>query len=179
MEENTKVTEEVTENKQELKETFKTIDSQEALDAIIKDRLSRERKKGSEVTAGLQSELEASKAKIDELSAKVKDFDSLSKERDELKKQVKKYETDSVKTRISLELGIPTEMASRLRGETEEEIKADAEILLKSFPTIKRSAPQKSTESILDVNSDKAESKTQNDREGLMSMLEQMNEARR
>ena len=43
--------------------------------------------------------------------------------------KIKGYETDSAKTRIALEAGLPYGMASRLTGETEEEILADAKAL--------------------------------------------------
>ena len=47
----------------------------------------------------------------------------------ELQAKVKGYETDSVKTRIALEAGLPYTMASRLCGESEEDIRADARSL--------------------------------------------------
>ena len=49
----------------------------------------------------------------------------------ELEDKVKKYESDSVKTKIARAAGLPDEMADRLRGTTEEEMKADAESLAK------------------------------------------------
>ena len=49
----------------------------------------------------------------------------------ELEDKVKKYESDSVKTKIARTAGLPDEMADRLRGTTEEEMKADAESLAK------------------------------------------------
>lgn len=128
---------------------FKPIESQEALDAIIKDRIARERKKSSETSAEFQRELEKSKSLIAELNAKVSEFDSIAKENEELKASVRKHEIDSAKTKISLELGIPVEMASRIQGETEEDIRTDAEILLKSMPKIQKSAPQKSTSTVI------------------------------
>ena len=49
----------------------------------------------------------------------------------ELEDKVKKYESDSAKTKIARAAGLPDEMADRLRGTTEEEMKADAESLAK------------------------------------------------
>lgn len=49
----------------------------------------------------------------------------------ELEDKVKKYESDSVKTKIARAAGLPDEMADRLRGASEEEMKADAEALAK------------------------------------------------
>lgn len=45
----------------------------------------------------------------------------------ELQKQVKGYEVDTLKTRIASQAGLPLDLAGRLSGETEDEIKADAE----------------------------------------------------
>ena len=42
---------------------------------------------------------------------------------------MQKYEADSVKTRIARECGLSVELANRLSGDTEEDIKQDAEAL--------------------------------------------------
>ena len=42
---------------------------------------------------------------------------------------MQKYEADSVKTRIARECGLSVELANRLSGDTEEDIKKDAEAL--------------------------------------------------
>lgn len=52
--------------------------------------------------------------------------------------KIKGYETSSVKMRIAHETGLPYELHSRLNGETEEEIRKDAESLAK---LMKASAP--------------------------------------
>ena len=41
--------------------------------------------------------------------------------------KIAKYESDSVKTRIANEMGLPSSIASRLKGSNEEEIRKDAE----------------------------------------------------
>lgn len=127
---------------------FEAITTQEQLDSIIKGRLEREAKKHSEATAELQRELDTLKASHTEASEKLREYETkaaeTSTELEGLRAQVKKYETDSVKTAICKEFNIPFEMRDRLRGETEEEIKADAQALASLLP--KQSAPQKSTE---------------------------------
>ena len=45
--------------------------------------------------------------------------------------KIRSYETASVKTRIAHEAGLPYELHSRLTGETEDEIRKDAESLAK------------------------------------------------
>ena len=59
--------------------------------------------------------------------------------------QVKSYETASLKARIAHETGLPYELAGRLSGADEKEIRADAESLLKFAPK-QALPPLKSTE---------------------------------
>ena len=54
---------------------------------------------------------------------------------------LKKYETDSVKTRVALAAGLPYEMATRLSGEDEESIKKDAEAMAKLFAGRRQPTP--------------------------------------
>lgn len=126
-------------------EEFKVIETQEQLNEVIKSRLEREAKKHSEATAELQSELNVLKSANEEQEKTIQALNEKYAGVDEtiatLQNKVKTYESDSVKTRICNEIGIPLEMKDRLRGETEEEIKADAEalnrILPKSQPALK------------------------------------------
>lgn len=115
-----------------MSEEFKVIETQEELDAVIKDRLARntrtvtdavtkkyegyispdEAKKTADELATLTKELEANKATIAELTAKNS-----------------AYETNSVKMKTAQEYGLPAELAERLNGDTEEDLKKDAESL--------------------------------------------------
>lgn len=63
----------------------------------------------------------------------------------DLQKQVKGYEVDTLKTRIASQAGLPLDLAGRLSGETEDEIKADAEKFA-SFVSKPAPLPLKSTE---------------------------------
>ena len=119
---------------------FKVIETQEQLNAIIGERLSRVEKKYSEEAAGLRKEIDTLTAKGKEDASKIAD---LEKSKSEFEAKVKEYETASVKTRIAKEFNLPDAFASRLQGATEEELKKDAEALSKAFP--KAAAPQKST----------------------------------
>ena len=65
---------------------------------------------------------------------------------DELQNTIKKYEVKDLKTNIAIQAGIPLELAGRLSGETEEEIKADAEKLAGLITTQKPTLPLKPTE---------------------------------
>ena len=138
-------------------EEFKIIETQEQLDAVIKGRLEREQKKYSESTAGLQSEIDALKSTNAELSEKIKTYDEKYAGIDEkissYESQIAKYKTDLVKTEIAKEFGIPYEMRDRLRGETEEELKADAEMFKKLMPQGSVTIP-KSTEVVPTTEND-------------------------
>lgn len=126
---------------------FKPITSQEELDLVIKDRLNRQSEKHSRELSEKLASFEETKARLTESESKIGELTSLLEgngtELDELKKQLeekdallserdatlKKYERDSVKNNIATEYGIPRELADRLTGNTEEELRADAENL--------------------------------------------------
>jgi len=67
----------------------------------------------------------------------------------ELNVKVKGYELKNLKYRIANENGIPLELANRLSGETEEDLKNDAKTLL-SFVPKKTTLPLKNTELAVD-----------------------------
>ena len=139
-----------------MSEEFKAIETQEQLDSIIKERLQRNDRSWSEKYSGYLSPDEvASKTKeledqisqlgnsLNAATEKTKaDSDTIKS----LEEKVKKYETASVKSRIAHELGIPFELANKLSGETEEEIRKDAEAL-KPFVTQKIVPPLRDPES--------------------------------
>ena len=116
---------------------FKVIETQEQLDSIIGERLSRDRETQAKKYEGYISPEDYQKKvtdyedQIKGLNKTIKDNEKIAKEAEGYKAQIKKYETDSVKTRIAHEVGLPYEMAGRLKGETEEDIRKDAESLHK------------------------------------------------
>lgn len=59
----------------------------------------------------------------------------------QLQGQIKGYETTALKQRIAREKGIPTEMAARLSGETEKDIRTDADAVVAMIRAIKGPAP--------------------------------------
>ena len=73
---------------------------------------------------------------------KYTDIDTTLAEKDKL---LKNYETTNLKFRIANQAGIPLDLAERLSGETEDEIKADAE-KLSEFVSRKEVLPLKPTE---------------------------------
>ena len=135
--------------------SFKAIETQDELDRIITDRLSRQ-KEGFDKQLGeldqlktanadlekqvgtLQSTIEQSKAGQEDYTKQISDLTS----------KVAGYETANLRTRIALQNGLPYDLADRLVGEDEESIKADAE-RLSSFVTKKQTtAPLKDLENI-------------------------------
>lgn len=114
---------------------FTPITTQDELDKVLAERLKRERETVRKEYAGYLSPEEAAKKYAGYLSPddeKKKYAGYLSPEEAAKKDaQIKAYETDSVKTRIARETGIPFELAGRLAGEDEASIKKDAEALAK------------------------------------------------
>ena len=109
---------------------FNPINTQEEFDAAIRDRLERER--------GKYADYEDLKTQVSTLTT---ERDTALQQVAERDAKIAKYETDSVKTRIAREKGIPAEMAHRLTGETEEDIAKDADILAQIFQAAKGTAP--------------------------------------
>lgn len=109
---------------------FKIIESQEELDKLIGERIARERSKYADY-----EELKKKTTEYDELVSKLNEENKALNEKvlasstliDDLNKKVDKYEMDSVKTKVCLDMGLPYEMANRLNGANEEEIRTDAE----------------------------------------------------
>lgn len=135
---------------------FKPIETQEQLDGIIKDRLERAERSMTEKYAGFISPDELAgrtqelNNRITELGNSLNDATEKAKADAEkiasLESRVKNYETASVKSRIAHEVGIPYELANKLSGDTEDDIRKDAEAL-KPFVTRKETAPLRNPES--------------------------------
>ena len=124
---------------------FTPINTQEEFDAAIADRLSRDRQKyakqfeaemkekGWKTTEEVASLTKDLTDKVAALTAQVQSqtetINGHQAEVDGLNAKLHNYETASVKTAVALEMGIPYQMASRLSGDTEEAIRADAKAM--------------------------------------------------
>lgn len=115
---------------------FKPITTQEEFDAAIDERIRLERDSVAEKYADyddLKKQIADQKTVIGTLTRERDDnaekYAGYDKTVAELRSQVKGYEIRSVKMRIAHEAGIPYEMAARLSGETEEDIRKDAAAL--------------------------------------------------
>lgn len=117
-----------------MSEEFKPITTQEDLNNIIENRLKRDREATAKRYEGWISPEDHQKAIADANKA----FDDYKKahESDEqtiadLTAKNKAYETASLKSRIAHEVGLSYEWISRISGDDEESIRADAESLKK------------------------------------------------
>lgn len=129
---------------------FQPIESQEQLDSIIKERLKRDR----EATAKRYEGWISPEDHQNSLNEANKAFDDYKKahEGDEqlindLTAKNKSYETASLKSRIAHEVGLSYEWISRIGGEDEASIRADAESLKKLVGSQNTVIPTKNTES--------------------------------
>lgn len=128
---------------------FKAIESQEELDRIIKDRLTREREATIKRYEGWvspedhQKALEDSSKALDEYK-KARDTDAKTIE--DLMAKNTAYETASLKSRIAHEVGLSYEWTERISGTDEESIRKDAESLKKLVGSSSKPIPTKSTE---------------------------------
>lgn len=138
---------------------FKVIETQEQLDAVLGERLKRERETVKKEYEGFLSPEEAAKKYASYLSPedeqkKYKDY--LSPEEAAKKDaKIKGYETDSVKTRIAHELGLSYDAIGFLRGEDEDAIRKSAESL-KALVGTSSIAPLASTEASMSNAEDAA-----------------------
>ena len=155
---------------------FKVIETQEQLDAIIGERVARAEKKGEERALKQYSDYEDLKKQLEDQTAKVNELNSQltaqtenastsAKELEDLKNKVHQYETDSVKTRVAHEVGLPFDLAARLSGDDEESIRADAKALVEAVGKVKPAAPLGSSEPVV-----KSDDRTSAFREMLLDM---------
>lgn len=102
---------------------FEAITTQEAFDARVQELYGD--------VAGMQTQITSLTGERDAHAATIT----------QLQGEINGYKKAEMKQRIAREKGIPAEMASRLSGETEQEIKADADAMAQMIRTIKGPAP--------------------------------------
>lgn len=120
--------------------SFEVIETQEQLDKVIGARIAKAKEAAKAELQSKLDELDTLTTKLEEKESKITSLtDELetakaAKTANEAKiadltAKVQKYEADSVKTRIAQEFGLDAGLANRLTGETEEDIRKDAEVL--------------------------------------------------
>ena len=139
---------------------FKVIETQEQLDKVIGERIRRAEEKAAEK----YNDYEAIKTQNAEYVTQISQLqEQLQKQTetingnqsivDDLKAQVQNYESSSLKTRIALEAGLPYKMAERLTGTTEEEVRADAEMMVKLMGAQTPAAPIGTNDPVITTDS--------------------------
>ena len=118
---------------------FTPITTQEEFNSRISQRLEEAR------NAERQKYADYETVKKDLETAK-EDAQKKDKTITDLQEQLKGSRAELAKTRIALEKGLPIEMSARLTGETEEEIRKDAEMLSALFTRQKDPAPLRDPE---------------------------------
>jgi len=93
----------------------------------------------------IKEENEKLKNTISELETAAEEYKGYKDQLAEKDSLIKEYELKNLKYRVAVEAGIPIELASKLSGETEDELKRDAE-MLSSFIARKQTLPLKDTE---------------------------------
>lgn len=134
---------------------FTPITTQEELNELIKDRLDRQTAKHNEEMEAYKEEVRKSsedgKAQIASLTEQLEklktDSEADRKSIADKDAEIAKYARAAEKTDIAIKKGLPIELASRLKGETKEELEADAEKLLSLVGT-RNTAPMASPEQV-------------------------------
>lgn len=148
-----------------MSDEFKVIETQEDFDKAIQKRLAQKDREVSErykdfmspdEVKELKAEYETKLAKINEdlkaANDKIAGNDQIVSE---LTNRANTAEGDLLKSRIAYESGVPFELAGRLMGNNEEELKADAEKLA-SFLVPKSAPPLHTSDSSNNSNAEMA-----------------------
>lgn len=132
---------------------FTPIETQEQLDKVIGERIRRAEQKAAEKYADyedLKTQNAGYVTQISQLQTQLQAQADKAKESEtsiaDLTAKVHQYETASVKTKVALEMGLPYQMASRLTGDDENAIRADAEAMKQLIGAQVGPAPLGSTE---------------------------------
>ena len=118
---------------------FKVIETQEELDKIIQKRLAQKDRelaemykehlspeKVADLKAEYEKRLDEVQKALESANSKLKDHDKIVSD---LTERATKAETSLLKSKVAHEAGLPLEIAGRLMGSNEEELKKDAESL--------------------------------------------------
>jgi|SRR6478752_7301931 len=100
--------------------------SQEELNRIIADRVARERAKFKDY-----GDLKSKASKLDEIEqAQKTELQRIQERSEAAERRAAELERDLVRSQIAIAKKLPAELASRLRGDTPDELEADADKLL-------------------------------------------------
>lgn len=106
-----------------------TINTQEEYDNLVKERIDRAKKSEAAKYAGYD-DFKAKAEKYDtDIKAKEDEITAAKNTIAELNAKVAKYESDSVKAKVLHEFGLSQDLKSRIFGDDEEALRADAQKL--------------------------------------------------
>lgn len=129
---------------------FTPINTQEELDAIITARVERERSAVAKQYADYEDLKKQNEQLQTQLTEQKNTAADTVKRIAELNDKIHGYERDSIKLKVAQEVGIPLSLRDRLQGNTEDEIRKDAEQLVgiigKSQEKQARRAPEPNPE---------------------------------
>lgn len=124
---------------------FKVIETQEELDKIIKKRLEQKDREVAEsykdymspddvkaMKADYEKQIQDANKLVEDAKVKLQTFDETVSN---LTKRAEAAEVSNLKTKVAIDNNVPIKLASRLVGTTEEELKADAKLLLEGLGT--------------------------------------------
>lgn len=106
--------------------------TQEQVDALIKDRLQREARKAEE--AATKARTEAERKAAEEQGEFRKLAESLKAELEQERQRARTLEIAGIRRDVASRLNLPAGLVDRLRGDTEDEITADAQALIAALP---------------------------------------------
>lgn len=131
--------------------------TQEELNQVISDRLGKEKDKMASLTSEWEEKAKGYESQIANLTKTMEEMKKAAAnhkaELDERDAKIRNYETQAVKMRVAREFNIPYELAARLSGDTEEDIKKDAEYMKGLLDKQKGSIPLGSTEGRFEAES--------------------------
>lgn len=112
---------------------FTPINTQEEFDAMIKDRLKREREKFADYE-DIKTQLADANSKIADFEKTIeknqKAYDELVAASNEKDAKIAGFESDALKTTVAINKKLPMNMRGYLQGTTEEELNASADELI-------------------------------------------------
>lgn len=100
----------------------------------LKSALDKEREANKTNKGALEKLAKFEEAEKKRIEAEMTEMEKMQKRAEEAESKWKEYETKENKRKIAQEVGLPLELADRIRGETPEEMKADAQTLLAVVP---------------------------------------------
>lgn len=106
--------------------------TQAELDAIVTERIQRERKKGEEAAVRAR---EAAERKAAEEQGQFKAlYEKTQADLERMTTQIRQQELSILRNDIAGKVGLPPQLANRLQGDTPEALEADAKALLALLP---------------------------------------------